>query len=190
MYREEAPDIRKELRETPVTTIIEDVDCFSPRRTITVKYTGPNIRKIVNSVQSIIRTSMRITGQNTFLDEYYVDLTDPNKKTFHMFCHGVREFDMRTNMIGFIRLKQGLIYPDGSGSVEIEFTPKVITEWDRESILQRNPIYTLLLKIYGYIFYDNRRRRYIQECKGYAEDMIRRMKDLLKLIESAEYKHS
>jgi len=188
MYRDEGPpDISKELSKIPVVKIIEDMDCFSPRRTITLKYTGPDIRKIVNSVRGIIMKGMRITGQHTFLDEYYVDVTDPNKKIFHVFWHGDRDFDMRTEMYGYIRLKQGLIYPDGSGSVEIEFTPKVITEWDRGSILKRNPIYKLLLKIYGYTFYDNRRRRYIEECKGYAEDMIRRMRDLLKLMESAKY---
>jgi len=189
MYRDEGPpDISKELSKSPVTMIIEDMDCFSPRRTITVKYSGPNIRNIIKNAPGILQTSMRITGQRTFLDEYYADVTDPNKIIFHIFWHGKRDFDMRTYMFGFIRLKQGLVLPDGSGSVEIEFTPKVITEWNRESILQRNPIYTLLLKIYGYVFYDHRRRRYVEECKGYAEDMIRRMKDLLKLMESAEYK--
>ena len=182
------PDIRKELSKSPVTTIIEDMDCFSPRRTITVKFTGPNIRNIIKNAPKILQTSMRTTGQRTFLDEYYVDLTDPNLTGFHIFWHAKREFDMRTYMYGFIRLKQGKIKPDGSGTVEIEFTPKVITEWEKNSILQRNPIYTLLLKIYGYIFYDNRRRRYVEQCKEYAEDMIRRVKDLLKLMESAEYK--
>ena len=189
MYKDEGPpDISKELKKSPVTTIIEDMDCFSPRRTITVHFAGPDIRKIVQNVPKILQTSMRITGQRLFLDEYYVDLTDPNITSFHIFWHGKRDFDKRTYMFGFIRLKQGKIKPDGSGSVDIEFAPKVITEWDRNTIIQRNPIYTLLLKIYGYIFYDNIRRRYIEECKGYEEDAIRRMKDFLKLTESAEYK--
>lgn len=191
MYRDEGPpDITKELKKTPVVKIIEDIDCFSPRRTMIIKFSGPDIRKIIKNVPKILQISMRITGQRTFLDEYYVDLTDPNLTGFHIFWHGKRDFDMRTYMYGFIRLKQGKIKPDGSGSVDIEFSPKVITEWDRKTILQRNPIYTLLLKIYGYVFYDSARRRYLEQCKEFSEDMMRRMKDLLKLTESAEYKHA
>jgi hypothetical protein len=187
MYKEdEIPNISKELAKAPVTTIIEENDCFAPRRVIRIEYSGPNIRQIVRRAPRILREGMMITGTRVYIDDYYVDVTDPNSITFHIFWHGERGFDDKSKMLGWVRLKHGVIRPDGSGSVRIEFYAKMITTWNRSSLLQRNPLYTLLMKIYNYIYYDEQRRKYLNQCKEYAEDMIRRMKEMLKLMETAK----
>jgi hypothetical protein len=190
MYNEKAPDISKELAKTPVTSIIEEVDCFKPKRVITIQYSGPNIRDIVRRAPGIIQAGMKTTGTRTYIDEYYIDVTDPNKINFHIFWHSIRGFDQRSSMWGFIKLKQGVLLPDGTGSVNIEFYAKVLTNWERETLIQRSPIYSLLKKIYTYVFYDDRRRKYLDLCKEWEEEMIRRMKDLLKLLETAEYTYA
>ena len=191
MYREDVegkvPDISKHLSKAPVTRIVEEIDCFSPRRNVTIGYKGPKIREIVKKTQTIITRGMDVNPLDTNLDEYYITVYDPNNIIFHIFWHGKRRFDQRTVMLGFIRLKQGNLKPDGSGSVEIEFFPKLITVWEKKTLLQRTPIYELLRKIYNYVYYDNRRRRYIELCKEYEEKMIRLMKQLIKLIESYKY---
>ena len=192
MYREdkEVPDISKELSKSKVTRIIEEIDCFKPRRTITVQYSGPNIREIVRQSPRMIQLGMKTTGTKTYIDEYYIDVTDPNNISFHIFWHSIRGFDQRSSMWGFIRLKHGVLHTDGTGSVNIEFYAKLVTNWERGSIIQRTPIYTLLRKIYTYIFYDNRRRKYLDLCREFEEEMIRRMKEFLKLIETAEYTYA
>lgn len=188
MYREEeAPDISKTLSKAPVTRIVEDMDCFVPRRNVTIGYSGPNIREIVKKTQEIITRGMDVNPLDTNLDEYYLDVVDANNIGFHIFWHGKRPFDQRTNMLGFIRLKQGKLRPDGTGSVEIEFFPKLVTVWEKKTFIQRTPIYELLRKIYTYVYYDNRRRRYLELCREYEERMIRLMKQLIKLIESYKY---
>jgi len=189
MYREkdEVPDISKELAKAPTVKIVEEVDCFTPRRVIRIKYSGPNIRKIVKQAPRILRQGMMISGTRIYIDEYYIDVTDPNNIRFHIFWHGIRAFHMRSNMWGWIRLKHGVLHPDGTGSVNIEFYSKVITTWSKKSILQRNPIYDLLMKIYKYVYYDNLRRKFIDQCREWEQDMIRRMKELLKLMKTAEY---
>jgi len=188
MYQEDKktdiPDISSKIRKTPVTTIVEELDCFTPRRFITVEYSGPNIREIARKSPTILKQGMMITGTNVFIDDYYVDVTDPNNVVFHIFWHGFRGMDNKSAMWAWIRLKHGVIHPDGTGSVRIEFYSKVVTRWERGSILQRNPIYDIILRIYRYIYYDEQRRKYAEQCKEYTEDMIRRMKKMLKLMET------
>jgi len=189
MYVEDktgVPDISSTIRKTPITTIVEEMDCFTPRRYITIEYSGPNIREIARNSPRILKEGMMITGTNVFIDDYYVDVTDPNNIVFHIFWHGRRGFDNFSDMWGWIRLKHGVVHPDGTGSVRIEFYSKVVTRWNRKTILQRNPIYDLLMRIYRYIYYDEQRRKYVQQCKDYTEDMIKRMKKMLKLIETAQ----
>ena len=183
---EKAPDISSYIRKAKIETIIEENDCYAPRRVVRIEYSGPNIRQIARQAPRILKEGMMITGTRTYIDDYYVDVTDPNNIVFHIFWHGIREFDGRSKMFGWIRLKHGLIHPDGSGSVRIEFYAKMLTEWDKGSILQRNPIYDLLIKIYGYIYYDEQRRKFLAQCKEYSQDMIRRMKKMLKLMETAK----
>jgi hypothetical protein len=188
MFREEdVPDISKKLAETHVTSIVEEIDCFSPRRKIIIGYSGPNIKEIVKKAQGIITRGMDINPLDTNLDQYYLDVVDPNNIGFHIFWHGKRRLDQRTEMIGSLFLKQGKLRPDGTGSVVIEFFPKLVTTWDRSTFIKRTPLYELLRKIYTYVYYDNRRRRFIELCKEYEEKMIRLMKQLIKLIESAKY---
>ncbi len=190
MYNEEEgkiPDISKELAKSPVVKIIEDVDCFIPRRVISIDYSGPNIRKIARKAPRVLRLGMMISGTRVYIDDYYVDVTDPNNIRFHIFWHGVRGFDDKSRMWGWVRLKQGLLKPDGTGSVRIEFFAKVITEWDKNTFIKRTPLYDLLLRIYKYIYYDEQRRKFIDQCKEWEQDMIRRMKEFLKLMETAAY---
>jgi len=184
--KDDIPDISNIIKKQPITTVIEELDCFAPRRVITIEYSGPNIREVARRAPRILREGMMITGTRTYIDDYYVDVTDPNNIVFHIFWHGTRDMDGRTEMFGWIRLKHGVIHPDGTGSVRIEFYAKLITKWERDSILQRNPIYSLLMKIYNYIYYDEQRRKYVDQCKEYEQEMIRRMKETLKLIETAK----
>jgi hypothetical protein len=188
MYREEdIPDISKEIAAAPIKKIVEAIDCFSPRPRITIEYSGPRIREIVKKAPGIIMRGMRITGLMTYIDEYFCSTYDPNEVYFHIHWHGERKLDNKSKIFGWIRLKQGVIKPDGSGSVKIEFFAKVVTEWDRSTILRRNPLYTLLIKIYNYVFYDQLRRSYIKMCKEYEENMIKMMKEFLKLEETVKY---
>lgn len=190
MYKDEGPpDISKELAssEATITKIIEDMDCFAPRPRITINYSGPNIRGIVRKTPEILRDGMRITGLKVYIDEYYCTVTDPNEIYFHIHWHGVRDLDFRTKMFGWVRLKHGVVHPDGSGSVTIEFYAKVVTEWSKKTILQRNPLYTLLLKLYNYVYYDETRRKFVRQCKEYEEQMVTMMKSFLKMIETTKY---
>ncbi len=181
----EIPDIRPHIRKTPVTRIYEEADCFTPRRVVRMEYSGPNIREVARRAPRILREGMMITGTRTFIDDYFVDVTDPNNIVFHIFWHGFRSFDGRSTMWGWVRLKHGVIHPDGTGSVRIEFYAKLVTTWDRDSVLQRNPINSLLMRIYRYIYYDEQRRKFLDQCKEYEQDMVRRMKKMLKLAETA-----
>lgn len=183
--KDEVPDISDLIKKTPVKTIIEEVDCFAPRRVVVIEYSGPNIREIARRAPRILREGMMITGTRTYIDDYYVDVTDPNNIVFHIFWHGTRGMDGRTTMFGWVRLKHGVIHPDGTGSVRIEFYPKLITTWSKDSIFKKNPLSDLLMKIYKYIYYDEQRRKYVEQCKEYEQEMIRRMKKLLKLTETA-----
>jgi len=180
------PDISDIIRKTPVTKIIEENDCFAPRRVVRIEYTGSNIREVARQAPRLLKEGMMITGTRTFIDDYFVDVTDPNNIVFHIYWHGIRNMDDRTSMFGWVRLKHGVVHPDGSGSVRIEFYAKLITTWDKGSILQKNPIYSLLMKIYKYIYYDEQLRKYLDQCKEYEEDIIRRMKKMLKLMETAK----
>jgi hypothetical protein len=184
---EKIPDISEEIAATPVTKIIEDVDCFMPRRVITLEYSGPNIKQIVSAASRILRAGMYISGTRTFLDDYYVDVTDSNKIIFHIYWHGIRDFDSFTKMWGWIRLKHGVIHPDGTGSVVVEFFAKLRTQWDKDTLFKRSPFYNLLIKLYNYVYYNERRRKYMGQCTEFEQDMVRRAKELLKLTETYKY---
>jgi len=188
MYKEEdIPDISKEIAAAPVKKIVEQIDCFSPRPRITIEYSGPRIREIVKKTPGIIMRGMRITGLKTYIDEYFCSTYDPNEIWFHIHWHGERDFDNKSKMYGWVRLKQGVIKPDGSGTVKIEFFAKVVTSWDKTTILKRNPLYSLILKIYNYVYYDEIRRGFVRQCREFEETMIKMMKDLLKLEETVKY---
>ena len=187
MYNEQAPDISEELAKTQVTRIVEEFDCNTPRRNITIEYSGPNIRKIVKKMPDVLKTGLRTSGTNVFLDQYYVTVMDPNITYFHIFWHGAKSFDSRTGMETHIKLKHGNVKADGTGSVIIEFYSKLVTKWDKKTLIQRSPFYSMLVKIYNYTFYDARRRALINTCQFFQEEIIRKTKDFLKLMETTPY---
>ncbi len=188
MYKDEGPpDISKELAGVKTRTIIEEYDCFTPRRTITIEYSGPNIRKIIKRIPRMIQRGLRISGTNTFIDEYYVTTLDPNITYFHIYWHGQKSFDQRTKMFAWVRVKHGQVRSDGTGSIVIEFYSRLVTTWRKRTLIQRSFIYSLLRKIYTYTWYDNRRRALIETCRFFEEDILRRVKELLKLMETTPY---
>ncbi len=187
MYNEEVPDISEELAKAPTVRIVEELDCFTPRRVIRIKYSGPDIRKIVGQATPILQKAMRVGGTHVFTDDYYIDTTDPNNINFHIFWHLDKSFDGKTSMWCSVKLKHGLLKPDGSGSVEINLFPKLRTNWNKRTLLQRNPIYNLLIKIYKYIYYDEQRRKYLKLCRDLGEEAVGDFKELVKLTKTYEY---
>ena len=176
MFKQEGPpDISKELAKPKITTFIEEFECFTPRRVITIGYSVPNIKEIIRRIPRMIQRGLRISGTNTFIDEYYVYNVDPNDISFHIYWHGKKTHDQRTSTWAWVRVKQGHLYPDGTGSMKIEFYAKLVTKWKKKTLIQRTPIYSILLKTYTYIFYDKRRRTLIERCKFYEEDIISRV---------------
>lgn len=190
MYVEGAPDISAEIAKTPKFAIIEEDDCFAPRREVSISYTGANIRKIVKSIPKIITDSLRVTSTNVFLDEYYLDNTDPNAVQFHIFYHGFKNLDKRTKALLEIKIKDGLIKPDGSGSLTLEFKGTLKTTFERRTVLQRTPFYDMFFKMYSYLFYDEMRRQFLTRCKEFSENSMRKTKEILKLMETAVYPHT
>lgn len=190
MYVEGAPEIRAELAKSPKVAIIEEDDCFAPRRELSITYSGPNIREIVKTIPKIIADSLRVTSTHVFLDEYYLDNTDPNAVQFHIFYSGDKPMDQRTKVWVEIKIKDGLIRPDGSGSLTLEFKGTLKTRFERRTVLQRTPFYDMFFKIYSYFFYDEMRRQFLTRCKEFSENMMRKTKEILKLMETAAYPHT
>lgn len=184
--KEEAPEISEELKKIKTVKIVEEIECFTPRRVVAIKYTGPNIRKVVKAAGDIIQRGMHIGGTRTYLDRYHIDVTDPNNIRFTIYWHGDKGLDKRNKIRCILGYDDGVIHPDGSGYVKIKISPRLLTTWDKSSILKRNPIYDLLMKIYGYVYYDELRRKYVLQCKELGQEMVRIVKEMLKLMETAK----
>lgn len=180
-----APDISAKLAASTKTAITEEVDCFSPHRTIEIEYSGPNIDKIIKSAPKWISRGLRVSSTNVFLDDYFWTNTDPNNITFHIFFRGKLPMDSKSAIFAQIRLRDGLIKPDGSGKVIIEFSAVLETKFERKSVIQRSGLYRSLLWTYNQIWYNERRRKFLDECKSHMDYMMLETKSLLKLMKTA-----
>lgn len=183
---EEHKKVQAAILGSPIKRIAYTDDCFVPYREVSINYSGPNIAKVVKAIPDIMAKTLQVSGTAIILNEYYWDHTDPNDKVFHIMYSGDKSVDARSRIIGEVMIKDGHLKPDGSGSMELQFTAKLTTTFERTTLFQRSSFYDMLVKIYTYSFYDNARRNFLAMCNDYMEVMMREIRAILNLMKRGE----
>jgi len=183
---EEHKKVQAAILDSPIKRITYTDDCFVPFREVSINYSGPNIAKVVRMVPTIMAKTLQVSGTKIVLDAYYWDHVDANDKVFHIMYNGEKTVDARSKIRGEVMIKDGHLKPDGSGSMELQFSAKLITNFERRTLFQRSSFYDMLVKIYTYSFYDNTRRNFLAMCNDYMEVMMRELRAALNLMKRGE----
>lgn len=137
-------------------------DCLSPARFIYLNYNGPDpygvAKKISGSLQQFFAVSSAGVSETRF---NWDNSGDP--VTFYFTWWVKKSFGFSGMRIGIkVQGAKGKI--DNVGNFTLELKGEITTKFEYSTSLLK-PIWW----IYSYLFYDRRRRNYIEMCRDYAE---------------------
>jgi len=160
---------------------IED-DCLAPNPQIIINYKGKNPFEVYRRISKIMKNTLQITSSKYFENEFRWDMSsDP--RTFFVRVYGKTTFDNRT--YGWYEvILQGAqpSDPNKVGWLTIKLSSKLKTKYDLNTAFQQTPFYRALIKIYNRLFYFKIRRRHLELCRRFTNELEKNIRDLLNEI--------
>lgn len=156
-------------------------ELFAPSESITIEYAGPNPIKAYKALDGLAKLIFEIKGTNWFEVDYRVDTTtDPRWFFIHNFFE--KTFDKFTKAQLHFRL-QG-VQPTGpgkEGKLTITVTGWIWTEYKAIDNPSLKPIFWPFFYFYHRVFYNQRRRRYMEYMRRRTERLLNELKAMLNI---------
>lgn len=170
-------------------------DCLAPEIKFRIDYVGPEPFKVVADMKETLRQVLGKETKDIWERDFRWDLTgDPRGfYTRYMVSEG---WDANTMILWELTL-QGWqpADPNKSGRMMILVGGVVTTRWDLNSGFKKTPLYNGKIKIFGRyemggllwvyhrLFYNEVRRSALHKCQEKCEELIVRMRQILKIPE-------
>lgn len=143
--------------------IIRD-DCLAPGRYVYLDYHGKNPFEIVRKINDEIGDFFQVTASQWGEDDFRWDNSD-DPATFYARYWVNKPAGGKYSHIRFrIKLQGQESQTTKEGLFTLELVGRVVTEFEARNIFLRT-----FWWIYSYLFYDRRRRNYIEFCRDYFE---------------------
>ena len=151
-----------------------DDDCYAPRRTIFINYSGPDPLMWTNSATSILKSVWEVSTTGTGEPRWMWDWTgDPIQMYFHKMAYKKRGRHSKVwisiKMVGFKYKAKN----EGTFKMEIEPTVRHKFEGNRFVLF--------LWWVYWHAFYGQVRQGLLQMCKQMTEKFIAVIKEMYKM---------
>ena len=146
-------------------------DCLSPTQFIYLTYTGANPYKVYTKISGMMQQFFEISSAGVFEDRFNWDIFG-KEIDFFMKMKVRRDFGRFTNMY----VHMNILGKRRKDSNVGDFTLRV-NSYLETNFTFNNPISRTLWYLYGYIFYNKRRRGYLEFCRNTTNDFINEIKE-------------
>ncbi len=159
---------------------IED-DCIAKSAKLTLNYKGLNPLSIYQKVRGIIKQVTRVKEERIWERDYRYD-TIGDLRGFYIRLYVYFKRDARTFIL-FELIFQGKqpVDPNKSGNLTMSISARLITEYRLDSTFQQSILYRSLLRMYYYLFYSEVRRRNLEDCNKYIDEILEKIRSELNL---------
>jgi hypothetical protein len=147
-------------------------DILAPEHEKTLKFSLYHPSKIIGMVPELIREIFKVTGSNLFEDEIKWDTSGDITK-FYGSWRGKDPKDARSTVWSNVKVLGEQSPKEKKGSITIWISGELIVKLPYKNILEKS-----IARLYSYMFYSEKRRKYTAEAKGrlgILEDEIRRI---------------
>ncbi len=144
--------------------IVSRDDVLAPQKTITFSYKGDNAYNAMNQANAIIADAYGIPGKNQFELEFKYDNSDPTSASFHGVWRGEGGKDSYSTVVVIIKAKGSQNKQTGEGHATIWITPYVVTTYSYSNFITKG-----LWKLWSLMFYNKKRRQYIERARQQTE---------------------
>ncbi|MBU0898886.1 MAG: hypothetical protein KKB03_03065 [Nanoarchaeota archaeon] len=146
-------------------------DCLSPARYINLSYSGPNPYEVSKKIASTLQPFFHISGSGTGETLFNWDNSgDPH--TFFFKWWVKKTFSGFTTMWFHIKTKGSVSPETNDGEFIMSIQAIIKTTFSGYSLLFRPLWY-----IYSLMFYNKRRRQYLEMCNNFALSFRNEMKE-------------
>jgi len=163
--------------------LIED-RCITYRPRLTFTYTGPNPQKAYNKLIAVLVDDLKIPRENVQEKVFNWDRTGKVER-FNASIEVVKDFDKFSYMDLDIKLS-GSVKPSKEfgkeGSVTIVLEGIVRTEYPQDTMWERSFIYEIFRSFYHKVFYQDKRKRWVSQCRDWMLYIQNEMKAFFNLL--------
>lgn len=143
--------------------IIRD-DCLAPGRYVYLDYHGKNPFDIVRKIGDELAEFFKVTTSDRGEDDFRWDNSDDPAAFYVRYWVNKPAGGKYSRIMFRIRVQGHESQTTKEGMFTLELVARVVTEFKARNIFLRT-----FWWIYSYLFYDRRRRTYIEMCKDYIE---------------------
>lgn len=158
--------------------------CFLPHRKVCLSYVGPNPQLTYEHVKKLIKQVFKVTDADIQEVSFVWDRSRAEEK-FEVTMHVVKDldkfsyYDMEVSVRGFTKPSKEF---GKEGKVEVAIEPKLITEYPLDTWWQRSVVYDIFRVIFHRVFYQEKRKGFIEECKKNTALFLDQLKAFFNLL--------
>ncbi len=158
-------------------------DCLAPSQFIYLSYSGANPFKVYTKIVSLLQPFFEISSSGVFEDRFDWDVSGDDVGFFSKMKIR-RDFGAFSNMFVHMWVRGSRRKDTNKGKFTLRVNSYVQTIFKYS-----NPITQALWNVYRFLFYDRRRREYIEFCRQQTYDFVDEIKKHfnLKIPEKVEW---
>ena len=174
------------------TKLVIHDDCLSPAPGspypglpfVTLNYRGPNPQKIYHKIKELFVTIWKIDPHELQERDFKWDISKGEEK-FSVTFDMVKDLD-RFSFIQVVVSLKGNARPskefgkEGSATIKVE--GKLRTEYPQDTFWQRNILYEMVRIFLHRVFYEEKRKKYKEECRANLIRFLEELKSFLNML--------
>jgi len=171
--------------------VIHD-DCLSPVRGgplpgvpyITLDYSGPNPQNIYHKIKELLVSIWKVDASEIQERDFVWDRSKGTEK-FRVRFEVIKDLD-RFSFVHIIVRLNGEAKPskefgkEGKATIRIE--GRLRTEYPQDTLWQRSLLYEMARVFYHRVFYEEKRKRYLEDCRVDISRFITDLKSFLAIL--------
>ncbi len=150
-----------------------------------LKFVVPNAMKVYHRMYELMKTIWRASDKDIQEDSYNYGKGEVEKVKVRWHMH--RDLDRFTYY--WVRFDLSAEGNEKTGKVGVKVKPVLMTEYPQDTIWQRSLLYEILRTFWGRVFYHNKKREWLEECRDLTSFFLKKMREYSEhLVEESEKK--
>ena len=166
------------------TKLLMEEYCITLRPILEFTYTGPNPEKAYTKMIDILVNDLGIPRENIQEKSFVWDRSGPEEK-FKSGIEATKNFDKYSYMQLEVNIS-GSVKPSKEfgkeGSVNVSMKGMVRTEYPQDTVWERSFLYEIFRMFYHRVFYQDQRKKYLDNCRDWMLNAQSEMKKFFNLL--------
>jgi hypothetical protein len=166
------------------TKLMMEERCITLRPRLELSFKGPNPQNAYNKLLDILTHDIQIPRENIQEKEFNWERGSENEKFTAKF-EIIKDFDKYSYMFLEIEMK-GNIKPSKEfgkeGDMNIVVEGMVRTEYPQDTTWERSFLYEIFRMFYHKVFYQDQRKKYIENCRDWMLSIQSELKAFFNLL--------